>query len=580
MQENQNKPNNAIEKVENIANGNSTASQGETHTQERMEMALKQAKIEKQKIAKRREMQRQKEQQAKEKRAQIQAEKEKQEMIKNQSLEEQRRLKRLEKQAKIELKQQKRQDKANLKREKFQAKKELREKKFASKAKRKEQNRGFGGWLAAVIVLSISTIALATALTLTFLIPQEADLAMESAYSRSFYDTVEQVDNMDLNMSKALVTKDSGAMQKYLVDLAINSELAENDIQQLPLQDESKFYTTKLINQIGDFAKYLNKKIIDGENLSANDKQTLQRLYTANLTLKESLQTMMQKMTPDFSFSSMVDGGNGNLIIENFNQLQNLSVEYPELIYDGPFSDGVDRFEIKGLTDNEITKGQAKDHFKEIFKEYNIDKVEMTGETNANIQSYNMQGMVNGDLLYAQISKKGGKLVMFAYAGSCNKVNYQDDSAIEKAQGFLDSLGIKDMKPVWINLANNVYTINFAYEQDGVIVYSDLIKVRVCAETNMVIGLEATSYWTNHTERPIPSTAISKQTAMQKVSSDIEIQTCRLALVPVGQSTEKLCYEFMGEKDGTTYYVYINAITGKQTEMFKVVSSSEGTLLM
>ena len=49
--------------------------------------------------------------------------------------------------------------------------------------------------------------------------------------------------------------------------------------------------------------------------------------------------------------------------------------------------------------------------------------------------------------------------------------------------------------PVWINLSNNVYTINFASEVGGVIIYSDLVKVRVCAETEMIIGMEANSYY-------------------------------------------------------------------------------------
>jgi germination protein YpeB len=136
------------------------------------------------------------------------------------------------------------------------------------------------------------------------------------------------------------------------------------------------------------------------------------------------------------------------------------------------------------------------------------------------------------------------------------------------------------MKPVWINLSNNVYTINYAYEQNGVIVYSDLIKVRVCAETNMVIGVEATSYWTNHTVRAVQNANLTTAQAKAKVWDEIEIESSRMAIVPIGQSTEKLCYEFSGELNGSTYYVYIDAVTGRQVEMFKVIESTEGQLLM
>ena len=60
----------------------------------------------------------------------------------------------------------------------------------------------------------------------------------------------------------------------------------------------------------------------------------------------------------------------------------------------------------------------------------------------------------------------------------------------------------------------------------------------------------------------------------------MEVNSIRLALVPIGTSAEKLCYEFAGEFDGSTYYVYIDAKSGRQVEMFKVIESTEGTLLM
>ena len=53
-----------------------------------------------------------------------------------------------------------------------------------------------------------------------------------------------------------------------------------------------------------------------------------------------------------------------------------------------------------------------------------------------------------------------------------------------------------------------------------------------------------------------------------------------LAVVPIGSESEKLCYEFSGRYDGTLFYVYIDAKFGKQVEMFKVIDSNEGELLI
>jgi germination protein YpeB len=285
-------------------------------------------------------------------------------------------------------------------------------------------------------------------------------------------------------------------------------------------------------------------------------------------------------MGEDYDFSSMKEVDENDVFLSGLSELNNLSQSYPELIYDGPFSDGQDRKQIKGLTDSVITSGQAQDIFKATFAHFALEKVKQVGESDAGIQTFNFEAEVEGESLYAQISKRGGKLIMFDYAGSCEEVVYQDDVATQTAQEFISSLGIKNMKPVWRILSNNVYTINFAYETEGVIVYSDLIKVRVCAQTNKAIGLEATSYWSNHVERAFATPKLSRASAKDKVWKEIQITSSRLAIVPIGNSTEKLCYEFCGEYNEDTYYVYIDAISGRQVEMFKVVRSTEGELLM
>ena len=472
------------------------------------------------------------------------------------------------------------QRKAELKRQKFLAKKVSKERRARDRQKNRERNKGFGGWLAAVISLGVSTLVLASVLTFTFLMPTATDNMLESAYRRAFYDAVEQVDNMDLNMSKILATTDGGAMQGYLLNLAVNSELAENDIQSLPLEDENKFNTVKLVNQIGDYAKYLNKKLINGEQPTKAEMENLKKLYKANLTLKKTLAETFGNMENDFSFSSMATGNKNNVVSDGFDELEELSVEYPELIYDGPFSDGADDREIRGLSGEKIDEAQAEKIFIDTFGSYGLKDVKPAGTLEGALRCYNVTATVEDSTLFAQISEQGGKVISFSYSGSCKETVYDGDYATEKALKFLAAQGFNGMKPVWVNLSDNVYTINFAGSVDDVIVYPDLVKVRVCAETATVIGMEATSYYTNHKDRTIEKARLTAEQAVKKVSPEIDVVACRTAIVPLGEKSEKLCYEIMGSYDGSTYFVYIDAANGRQVEMFKVVSSAGGEMLM
>ena len=615
------KKNNAVEKVENATKKTAKKSHKKAtkNAKERLKKQNKVLKAQKreerkkllaEKKAERKALKEQKRAEVKNKRAHLKAEKEKakatalrernrkkeQRKLKKQEMKDARkkrkdalkretktqRAKRIlnEKRARREQKKHRLEQKSEKRRQKVLAKKERKEQKRNHRAERRKDRKGFGGWLAAVISLGVVSLVLASVLAFTFLMPRATDTLLETSYQRAFYDTVMQVDNMDLNLSKALATKDTGALQKYLVDLAINSELAENDIQELPLQDESKFYTAKLINQIGDYAKYLNKKLIDGEGITSEEYQTLKRLYSSNLTLKNTLKDVMSNMSEDYSFMELAEADTDDIVLSSLGELQNLSVEYPELIYDGPFSDGLDKITAKGISGEEISASKAVEKFNSLFSGYGIENAENVGMLDGVIPCYNVQGEIDGDIIFAQISKQGGHLIMFAYAGTCESVKIEQDTAVEIAEKYLSELGYESMNSVWANLAGNVYTINLAHIKDGVVVYPDLVKVRVCGETGKVIGMEASSYYQSHTERSIESAKISEKTARENVFSSIEILSVRKALVPIGEKTEKLCYEFCGEMDGDTYYVYIDAISGKQVEMFKVVSGTEGTLLM
>ena len=58
----------------------------------------------------------------------------------------------------------------------------------------------------------------------------------------------------------------------------------------------------------------------------------------------------------------------------------------------------------------------------------------------------------------------------------------------------------------------NVITVNYAYEQDGVIVYPDLIKVKMALDNGEVLGIETTGYLNSHTERELVKDATGRYT--------------------------------------------------------------------
>ena len=74
--------------------------------------------------------------------------------------------------------------------------------------------------------------------------------------------------------------------------------------------------------------------------------------------------------------------------------------------------------------------------------------------------------------------------------------------------------------------------------------------------------------------------AVTEDEARERVSESLEILSVRLALIPKTATTETLCYEFKGRLNDADFIVYINAVTGDEEEIFEIINSDEGQLVV
>ena len=58
------------------------------------------------------------------------------------------------------------------------------------------------------------------------------------------------------------------------------------------------------------------------------------------------------------------------------------------------------------------------------------------------------------------------------------------------------------------------------------------------------------------------------------------MESRKLALIPITSICEKLCYEFKGTYAGESYIVYVNALTGEEEQIFKIINTEDGQLVI
>ncbi|MFY9519812.1 MAG: germination protein YpeB [Caldicoprobacterales bacterium] len=440
----------------------------------------------------------------------------------------------------------------------------------------------------------ILPLVLALALALTgawgynqYKINQQYSIHMDNIYQKSFYDLVDSVGSMETKLSKLMVSGDKGQHIRLLSDISKEAEYAQSNLGQLPMSHTAIQKAQKYLNHLSDYTRYLNNKVSDGKTISDEELKNLRELYINATSLSERLFALNKTFQDspkgwaslasdkDSSFFEKTD----DLVTKEFVNIESGSIDYPTLIYDGPFSETLNqRPKLEG---KELDKDEARQIAVDFLGKDRVNRVEDLGEGEGQLSTWTFDLYTRDEPdqpTHIQVCKKGGKVVNMIANYDSNKINLDIDKAKDKARAFLEEKGFENMEASYQQQYGGISIINFAYKQDGVICYPDLIKVKISLEDGKIVGFEARNYLIAHRDRDLEEPAISMEEAHRLLSPNLELMSSRLALIPTEGGKERLCYEFKGKHMGNTYIVYIDAMTGQEADILQIIESDKGSL--
>ena len=223
----------------------------------------------------------------------------------------------------------------------------------------------------------------------------------------------------------------------------------------------------------------------------------------------------------------------------------------------------------------------ARDIAKNFFGEDVVENVELNGFLeNADIPAYDFSVSLKGrkEKYSISISKKGGHVVQTALDRDVLEEKINEADANEIGKEYLREKGFESMKETYFVKQENVVTINYAYDDNGVVVYPDLIKVKVALDNGEILGIEANGYINSHTKRIIAEPKISIEEAKENINTNLEILGEGRAIIPTEWKTEINCYEFKGKVEDKEFLVYINVETGEEENILVILDTPGGTL--
>ena len=421
--------------------------------------------------------------------------------------------------------------------------------------------------------------------------------ALANNYQRAFYNAAYHVQNTEVLLGKSLVSAGAANNQRLFDQIWTESNQAMDNLTQLPAGDEALGRTVKFITQLGDYSRMLSQQVAEGKPVSSDQIGTLNNLYNQASSLNKELGNIHAGvMDGKYKFSDLAVAGSrrlgrqgSSLAAPNFQSMDQQMQGYPTLIYDGPFSDHLERSNPRGVTGQEVTRDRARsialNHYDRKSGANLIAQV--TGTVESNIPAYRVEmaqrnnGKMEGDPVVADVSKKGGHLIWMLNPRNINNSKWSIAQARSKAQTYLNSHGYTNLKPSYYQINNHTVTFNFALTQRGVILYPDLVKVTVALDNGQVVGMDARGYLMSHHQRQLPRAKLTEAQARKLVSSNLKVQgSGRLALIPMDADKEQLTWEYKGTLGGDTYLVYINALDGKEEKILRLLDTNNGMLTM
>ena len=440
-------------------------------------------------------------------------------------------------------------------------------------------------WTISIILFVITICTTSYA----YKINKNYEIVSNNTYNLAFYELVDYMSDVENYLAKALVTNEANYSTETLSYIWRASNLAEVYLSQIPIKNEGLSSTQKFLNQVSEYSYSLSKKCIEDKNLNSEELKKLKELYNYSVEVNNTLNQLSLEINSGIlnwkelssDGSSIFEKEINNMAIEGFGSIEENFEQYDGLIYDGAYSEHITSKEKKGLTGENINEEKAKQIVESFENKENIKEIKSLGlSENGTIKTYTFEIITNdNNNITIAISQKGGHIVFMNYNRDVAEEKISEDEASTRAIEFLNSKGYTNMQKTYSIKEYGIITINYAYEENDVIVYPDLIKVKVALDNGDILGIETTGYLNNHEKKNIETNnIISKQEAIKISNENLKVEETRLAIIPTKFETEVFCWELKGTVENRDFMLYVNAKTGEVEDILVIIKTEKGTL--
>ncbi len=399
---------------------------------------------------------------------------------------------------------------------------------------------------------SVAILLLLIALNVQLRRTATAELALTEETHAAVAGVAAELETLTLSLEKLLVTASPRQCSAFLTQIILSADRAQTGLAALPDPHGQREGTLAFLSRLSSLAQQALTDIAAEAAMEDDDRAQLREMLTGLHLLSGEVALANQ---------SLLRGGS-------------LAESLPSSDVTAPPS-AAELAEYKALPSTEVSSGEALRIAKEFIGEARVLSVQPAPDTSGALPAYGVTLQTADVQLNLEITRRGGKVLLMSPETAAFPMSKTPAECTGAALDFLHARGFAQMEALYYQVYDGLCVITCAYVQNNVLVWADRVLVQVRMDTAEVVGLEARSYWQHHIPRKLPSPLLTASEALASLSA-AQVDAFRLCLLPRG-TQERLCWQFSLTMLGERYISYVDAITGEELLLEKVIQLDFGS---
>ena len=401
------------------------------------------------------------------------------------------------------------------------------------------------------IALALTAVMLLLALNVSQRRTAAAELALTEDALSAVSQAAAELETLTLSLDKLRLTTSARQSAALLSQISLSADRVQQSLAELPDAQGQRSAILAYLSQVASLAQSCLADMAESPGGVTESRSELTgmtgglRLLLAELTLAQ--EDLMQGVR---------------------------AANLPATDLTAPPT-AVELVAYKALPSREVSAGEALRIAKEFVGEERVLSVSPAPDTAGALPAYGVTVQTPDVQLNLEVTRRGGKVLLMAPETASFSMVRTPEECAATALSFLQSRGFAEMEAQYYQVYDGLCVLTCAYVQSSVLVWPDRVLVQVRMDTGEVVGLEARSYWKNHIPRKLQTPLLTRTEARASISSNATVESSRLCLIP-HQGQERLCWQFTLTQEDDSYTAFVDAMTGRELLLEKIMQLEYG----